>query len=694
MLPGVLAGQYPPAAMEIDLVRFCSSAGARLLLDEVTGIDANRQSVLFADRPPLPFDALVIGVGSVPSRASLQGADELLVPIKPMQNFLERLTKRVTDVLHNSPGSPLRVSIVGGGAGGVEIAFCLPAFMRRISPLTRLELTLIDAHERPLAGGSARTKGLVLKQLQRRGVVVITGRRVVRATGRELELDQGAKIPCDLCLWAAGAVAPPLFSQFDLPRDNRGFLLTEATLQTTAPHRPPIFAVGDAGTINGENLPKAGVYAVRQGPILWENLKRLRLREPLVRYQPQRRFLKLLNLGDGTALGEYAGWPFQGRWVMQWKDRIDRNFMALYQTYSPRMPAEIRPGRGDSLAEAMRCLGCGGKIASGVLSRALDRVNSDMAAQGLEPIVADDAALVPLTTNPGQSPSVAVTTDFFTAPLADPWLSGRIAALHAASDLLAKGAQPVAAVAQVTLPAGPDSQQEQTLYELLAGGARELTAMRCRLVGGHTIAGDALTIGFTLLGEPGPRWLAKGGVHPGNALVLTKPLGTGVLLAALRQAQLPAQFYEPLLQSLLQSNLPASEILIRHGVTAATDVTGFGLIGHLLEMLEPARCDAQLMLGAIPFLPGAIELQARGVASTLAPANRRRMDQIEGSEVDLSSAVFSLLFDPQTAGGLLVALPGENAAQFVNALHTAGQTAAVIGAITERKGARSSVRIA
>lgn len=692
MLPGVLAGRYPPAAMEIDLVRFCASAGARLLLEEATGIDIERRLVLLAGRPPLPFDALVIGAGSVPSRTGLQAEDELLLPIKPMQNFVERLTKRVMSLLQNSPGSPLRVSIVGGGAGGVEIAFCLPALIRRLAPQAQLQLTLIDAHERILPGASARTAKWVLKQLERRGVGVVTGRRVVRATGAELELDQGEKIPADLCLWAAGAVAPPLFARFDLPRDARGFLLTAATLQTSDPRQPPIFAVGDSGTIQGENLPKAGVYAVRQGPILWENLQRLQRGEPLLPYQPQRRFLKLLNLGDGAALGEYSGWPFQGRWVMRWKDRIDRNFMAMYQNYQPPMPAENRPPRGAQPAEPMRCLGCGGKIAADVLRRALDRVNSDLLAQGGEPLAADDAALVPLTAHSGQPPSVAVTTDFFTAPLEDAWLSGRIAALHAASDLLAKGAQPVAAVALATLPAGPDARQEQTLYELLAGGVRELTALNCRLVGGHTIAGDALTIGFTLLGEPGPRWLAKSGVRPGDALVLTKPLGTGVLLAALRQAQLPARFYEPLLQTLLQSNLPASEMLLRHGATAATDVTGFGLIGHLLEMLEPAGCDAQLVLGAIPFLPGALELTAQGVVSTLVPANRRRIAQLEFPEADRSRPEFGLLFDPQTSGGLLAALPGERAEEYVRALVEIGQTAAVIGSVSERQERQSRVR--
>ncbi|MFM7846475.1 MAG: NADH dehydrogenase subunit, partial [Planctomycetota bacterium] len=132
-------------------------------------------------------------------------------------------------------------------------------------------------------------------------------------------------LPADLVIWLADAVGAPILSTLGLPTDERGFLLVKRTLQSTADER--IFVVGDAGTIERERLPKAGVFAVRQGPILWENIQRSLRGEPLIDYQPQRRFLQLLSLGDGRAIASYGRWSLSGRWAWLLKDFIDRRFM-------------------------------------------------------------------------------------------------------------------------------------------------------------------------------------------------------------------------------------------------------------------------------------------------------------------------------------------------------------------------------
>src|SRR5262245_10072292 len=147
MLPGVLAGQYEPEAMEIDLVRLCAAAGARLILGDVSGLDRGRRELLFADRPPLPFDVLSIGIGSVPTRDGLQSADETLLPIKPMQTFLPRLKERVRASIASVKGRPLQVVVVGGGVGGVEIALCLPRRLEQLMGNQKLgwKISIIEA---------------------------------------------------------------------------------------------------------------------------------------------------------------------------------------------------------------------------------------------------------------------------------------------------------------------------------------------------------------------------------------------------------------------------------------------------------------------------------------------------------------------------------------------------------------------
>ncbi len=174
MLPGVLAGQYPQERMEIDLVRLCAAAGARLIVGKVTGLDRENRSLLFEDRPPLPFDVLSVGIGSVPSREGLKEADDTLLPIKPKQTFIGRLEER----LRETEARPLNLVIIGGGVGGTEIAFCLPAAVKRVLGDADYKITLIDSGDQVAGGTSSLTAESVAKLLAHRHVHIVLGKRV------------------------------------------------------------------------------------------------------------------------------------------------------------------------------------------------------------------------------------------------------------------------------------------------------------------------------------------------------------------------------------------------------------------------------------------------------------------------------------------------------------------------------------
>jgi selenide,water dikinase len=325
LLPGVLAGQYPREMMQIDLVRLCAAAGARLIQGDVTGLELKRRQLLFDEGPPLPFDVLSIGIGSVPSAEGVDGLDENVLSVKPMTSFLDRLSERLLGTGPGAGGRALRLVVVGGGAGGVEIAFCLPPFVRRTLGDTPLERSLVHAGVHLAAGSLAATNELVRTRLEAGGVRLILGRPVTRADRGRITLADGETVEADLIIWATGAAAPPILRGLGLPVDEQGFLLIRPTLQTLAD--APIFVVGDSGTIGKSPTPKAGVYAVRQGPIVWENIARLLDGRPPRPYRPQRDFLKLINTGDGRAIGEYLGLTFEGRWCWRFKDWIDRRFM-------------------------------------------------------------------------------------------------------------------------------------------------------------------------------------------------------------------------------------------------------------------------------------------------------------------------------------------------------------------------------
>ncbi|MCA9267900.1 MAG: selenide, water dikinase SelD [Planctomycetales bacterium] len=688
MLPGVLAGQYPTERMEIDLVRLCAASGARLVQAEVIGLDVAGQRLLFRDRPPLAFDALSIGVGSVPTFAGVASYDDTLLPIKPMQTFLVRLEERLARVAGQFVGRPMRIAVVGGGAAGVELTFCLPGFLRerlrrlRHDEPDRFEQTLVHAGAELAGGMNPAAQRLALAELKRRGVRVVADGRVVQAAEGVLELDDGRTLHVDLALWATGAAAPPLLAELDLARDERGFLLTDDTLRSVS--GAPVFAVGDSGVIAGENLPKAGVYAVRQGPVLWENLQRTLRGEPMLAYRPQRGFLKLLNTGDGRAIGQYAGWALHNRWMWQWKDSIDGAFMDKFQDVAPMPPREA-----ESFAPApMRCAGCGGKVGASVLANVLSRLElppSEDVVVGLS--APDDAAVLRPTSFP-----TALTVDFFAPPVDDPFLAGRLAALNALSDLFAMGARPRAALAIVTLPLGPPHKQEELLHALLAGALAEFQTHSVTLAGGHTIEGPQLTIGFAVEGtqqcDP-PR--TKDRLRPGDRLLLTKPLGTGALLAAHRQAACRAAWMDSLVKSMLQSNSAAAQAADELQLAAATDVTGFGLAGHLLEMLRASGMAARIALGRVPLLPGAAEVIAAGIESTLAPANEAAACEIDAASDVKNLPVYRALFDPQTCGGMLLGVPAAQADAALARLTALGVAAVEIGAVEGAGRARLAV---
>ena len=672
-LPAVLACQLPADAMEIDLVRLCAAAGARLIVDRVTGIDRDRRVVLFDDRPDVPFDVLSIGIGSQPQLPD-SGADAAsLVTIKPMQSFLERLAQAVTRCADSS-GS-LRVMVVGGGASGVEVSQCLPARLKQLTS-KRTELTLVNRGHELLPGCLAGTIRRVRRMMAQAGHEVLDNRTVSDVADDQVRLDDGTTLPADLVIWAATATAPSLLSQPGLPADHRGFLLTHNTLQSTS--GDPIFVVGDSGTIADADLPKAGVYAVRQGPVLWENIRRTIRQQRLQVYRPQTSFLKLLNMGDGRAVGEWRGISFAGHWVMKLKNYIDRKFMDNYQLLPDQM----------SMPDEMLCRGCGCKLGSNPLAAGLGLPESERddatIIRGSRPSKSDDR------TDGANSDTILVTTDFFSAPFEDAWLTGRIAAIHAASDLYAMGAAPFAAEAVVVLPEGDSTTQQQMLHDVLAGARREFDHMGAKITGGHTITGPRWEIGFTVFGRPLKQHLfRKQETRAGDRLLLTQPLGSGVLMAAHRRGQCRHTDFRSMLEFMLCGSRLAAEIAVDCGVRGGTDVTGYGLLGHLQEMLA-ADQSAQLSFDAVPLMPGAQEVADRGIVSTLLPSNRSFLKSV----VSERSESLDLFLDPQTCGGLLLSVPNAKVAGLLDRFTAAGlHRPANIGVILAARGDGSRVEV-
>ncbi len=701
MLPGVLAGQYQPEAMAIDLVRLVSSCGGQLILDDPVAIDVAQRQIHFASsRPPLAYDWLSIGIGSQPNMAELSSQSLTnLVAIKPMQTFLTRLTAALRDrkqLMRVSPDNCLRVAIVGGGAGSLEIAFCLRERHRQASQsasaaldqiladFTELKITICTAADRLGSGLLPGTIDRVESALKQQGIDWKTKIRVVGVNENMIQGNNGQTVPADLVIWATQAAPPTLLENIPLPKDERGFLLTKPTLQSIGEDR--VFVVGDSGSLSQAPTPKAGVYAVRQGPVLWENLQRAVATQPLIEYQPQTSFLKLLNLGDGRAILEYKGISSTHRLWWWLKNRIDVKFMKMYQDFSVAMRPAIKNSKANE-ESTMRCVGCGGKVPGVVLREALT-AGSDRNESAVDESPQDVSYF-----SHAQS-LLAHTVDYFVAPLPDPWIAGRMAAINALSDLYASGCRPESALMIAQIPWGEPRAQQRQLHQALVGIKHELSRAGARLIGGHTIEGDRLALGLAVTGQPLHGKKVKQDVRPGDCLILTKPLGTGCLLAAWQQHQLAAEHYQALLSHLLIGNEVALEIWERFPVSAITDITGFGLAGHAREMLSISDVHIELGWQQISALPGFQQLSEQGVESTLTAANRLDANLQLMTHKSIPMAQTNLLFDPQTCGGLLCAIPEKHAEELVQWLRAHGHSHATrMGRVIAANGAHGELRL-
>jgi selenide,water dikinase len=681
MLPGTLAGLYEPEQMEIDLHRFASTVGARLIVEDVVGFDATARRVQFADRPEIRYDIASIGIGSIPAGRDLWAAHSEILSIKPMATFQSRLDNRLREAAVARPGQAVRVCVVGGGAAGVEVTFCLESMLTRTG--IDAELSLLDSGSDILSGYTPRAVMLAHREFKRRGINIRPGCVVTGYADGQLHLQDADPFTADVVIWATSAAPPSVLESFDLPKADDGFLATRPTLQSTG--SDAVFVVGDTATFVDRPLPKAGVYAVREGPVLWENIRRRFNNQLPVVYDAQSGFLSMLATGDGRAIGQYKGRAFHGGWVWKWKDHIDRKFMRMFQDYRPMSPEMMaaQSGAASDDVPRMRCRGCGGKVGANVLSAALERLNvpaHQHALKGLnEP---DDAALL----DPSAGPVDVISVDFFQAFLDDPYFVGRVAALNALSDLWAMGSDPVGAMTMVTLPEGEPRQQTELLYQLLAGGLHEFELAGATLLGGHTTESSDLTIGYTVIGSlAGRPPMTKGNLNAGDQLVLTKPLGTGVLLVGHAECITKADWMDGMLSRMLLSNAAGAKLAREFDVAGLTDVTGFGLAGHLLEMLDAAGRAATISLSALPLLNGFRELNASGLQSTLAPANRETEDRLDISQESVrQDSAFNALFDPQTSGGLLIAVSTAKCDDIVAALRETGYAeASVIGTVGE-----------
>ncbi|MEO1431760.1 MAG: selenide, water dikinase SelD [Cyanobacteria bacterium J06633_8] len=711
MLPGHIAGFYTRDQCHINLRKLTTFAQAQLYIDYVNGIDLKNNRVICANRPDVSFDLLSIDIGSTPSTISVSGATKYAIPAKPVRILLQHWYKLVENVRNNSQQA-VKIAIVGGGAGGVELALSMQGHLRQYHQ--NLEIHLFGRDNQLMKTANSFLGNLLKSTLIERGIVLQLGETVCKVAREEdiqksnVVCESGLQFQCDYVFWVTQASAPKWLESTEIARDKQGFILVNDNLQSLS--HPQVFATGDIATMKNHPRAKAGVFAVRQGKPLFENLRRSLSGKNLKKYVPQKDYLSLIGTGDGMAIAT-RGWltlpPSKLLW--HWKDYIDRKFMAKFSNL-PKMGmrnGELGMGHwawdnkkviSNSLTHnsslltpnSMYCDGCGSKVGGNVLETVLRRVQENLAVTEREDIIiglnsADDAAVVKV-------PSFKVmvqTIDYFTSLINDPYIFAQVAVNHCLSDIFAMGAIPHSVLALATIPYGNSSTVEETLFQLLSGAVKQLHQAQVSLIGGHSIQGEKLAFGLSCNGlAEEDKLLRKSGMEWENVLILTKALGMGTLFAGEMRLQVKGIWIDNAIKSMLLSNQAAAECFLEYGATACTDITGFGLVGHLSEMVKASQIGVELQLSKIPILDGARDISRKGIFSSLYPDNLQACRYITNYKDFEFHGNYPLLFDPQTSGGLLAAVSRDKADSCLQRLKDLGYPEAEIIGIVGGEGIR------
>ncbi|MBM1219918.1 selenide, water dikinase SelD [Ponticoccus sp. SC2-23] len=662
MLPGFVAGHYTREELDIDLVQLARFAGARLIMARATGLDLEARAITVEGRPPVAFDVASFDVGITSAMPALPGFAEHGVPAKPLTPFAHRW-----DAFRAAEG-PARVAVIGGGVAGAELAMAMAHALNQRG--RQAEIHLID-RSRALTEATVTGRRILVDALVRLGVTVIEDASVAEVRADAVVLEDGRRIASDFTVGAAGARPHDWQTKLALGLEG-GFISVGPTLQSSD---PAVFAVGDCAHLSHAPRPKAGVYAVRQAPILLENLEASLAGGVMRPYRPQSDYLKLVSLGDKTAMAEKWGRGYSGATLWRLKDRIDRKFMNKFRDLpvmgQPDLPSLYAEGMAEALGPKPMCGGCGAKVGRGALTEVLAR-SRGATRPDVESVAGDDAAILKFA-----DARQVISTDHLRALTFDPYVMARIAALHALGDVWAMGASPQAATASVILPRLSDGLQRRTLAEIMDGAGEVMAEAGAAIVGGHSSVGSELTIGFTVTGLCEAPPITLEGARPGDVLILTKPLGSGVIFAAEMASAAPGGVVAACLAHMQQPQGAASRCLA--GASAMTDVTGFGLAGHLSGICAASGVAAEVVLADVPLMDGALALSEAGQSSSLLPANRQGAGVIIGADGPRGD----LMFDPQTAGGLLAAIPEARADEVIRQLLAEGYPAARIGRIVE-----------
>jgi selenide,water dikinase len=641
-LPGYLAGIYRFDESHIDLYRLCTWAGVEFVHASVDGIDPKVKRISLKSCPGLAYDILSIDIGSTPSMEGVPGAERYATGIKPVPQFLKVFDSLMAK-MESGTCSKQSIVIVGGGAAGVEVALGL---RQRVA--LEHEIVLVHKNSEVLNDKPHFVRRKFKKVLVSSGVKLHLASPVERVEKNVLKL-KNHQINYDVLFWMTQASAAPWLKKSGLDLDQRGFLAVKDTLQTLSDDS--IFATGDIASVKTEPRPKAGVFAVRQAEPLTENLRLVFAGGKAKSFKPQMHFLAIVGTGDGKAVAMRGPFSASGAWAWRLKVRIDQKFMNQFET----LPPANRTWSGESKSET------------------------------------DVLDLPSLRSPERKMPYIQC----FSAIVDDPYLFGSIVANHCATEVLLQGIVPKDLTMDLqTAPCSGLVLQNQ-LDRCIAGVRSRFDAFGIEPRLHATSFSSSFAVRLSISGnkESKPQKDICA-IKKGDALILTKPLGTGLILTAAELLRAKGRWVDAALQSMMRTGAESLALASRNKISVIGHVAHSGLLGLLAGTLHEHnlghKVTVRLDMASMPLIQGVQDCLRAGIESK-ATAKQAALvyDRVKVMPEKNTLDLFPILFDPQIAGGLLFSVAADESLAVLKALHGQGDlSAAIIGHVEDPQDAQ------
>ncbi len=639
MTPGYIHKDFSKEEISIDLQRLCLNADATFIKDKVISIKTDNQKLELQDFPSINYDLLSINTGSISNIKKIK-IDKLskCFFVKPISSLVKNLNQ-IDQIIKNKKSN---IAIIGGGVASYELALSL---FRRYE--SRIKINIVGKNILKEKNLNNSTKKKLKKITKKIGIKEYLG-EVISISKTHLTLKGGNTLECDLSLLSTGADIDTWLSESNLNKDKDGFIIVDNYLQST--NDKNIFVTGDACTILNTLRPKSGVMAVRQGEVLKENIFFKLTGKPLIKFKPQKNWLYLIGTYKNYALLNFFFLSFHGQWCWKLKIWIDKGFINKFK-FNSNLNMTKKNFELEKLKEfKMYCQGCGSKVSKNTLVNYLRKSNDNNNLS--DSSILNHKSLKTLQT----IDHIKLFSSF------NPFDFGKISYLHSQNDILASGGIVKSLSVSISVPFSENFIEKFYMEYFMGGIKSEADKDSCLIASGHSYQSQELGITLTLNGEI-YKQSSKNYASEGDLIYLSKPLGTGYLLSAYFKNTefLSSNDFENIVSNLKRGNLFTVNSARSSGSKMMTDISGFGLSSHLIDICLSSNLSSELRLSKNILINSNLDLLEMYKSTGYFNNFNSSRKFIEISE---NHPLKNILYDPQTNGPMLMAINKNNKEKF------------------------------